>query len=184
MCKQSRILKSALRSEGDKMGIFARFRPEVDPVMTPQLALAGLLVAVSGSSPTGDELNFISSILMGPCPDHTMVDADTMRNLQMDGKRMIERSSIDDFLMKACAVLNEKQKLAILINLMDLCLVDGSVLEGERLVFEKVREAFHVSHETLRPYVDMLTLKNDPSIRPSVMAPHMVQAAEAFRSLV
>lgn len=166
------------------MGLFARFRSDAEPIMTPQFALAGLLVAVSGSSPSEAELKFLASILTGPAADRSLIDPAAVQEILLEARRSLERSSLAEFLDKALPVLNEKQKLAILINLMDLCLVDGSVLEGERLVFEQIREAFHVPFEKLRPYIDMLTLKNEPSIRPSVIAPHLVQAAEAFRSLV
>lgn len=166
------------------MGLFAKFRSESDPTMTPQLAFAGLLVAVSGSTLSEAELRFLGSILTGPAAEHSLVDPSAVQEILADARRLIERSSFDEFLVKATPVLSETQRLAVLINLMDLCLVDGSVLEGERLVFERIREAFRVPAEKLRPYVDMLTLKNDPSIRPSVIAPHLAQAAEAFRSLV
>ena len=67
---------------------------------------------------------------------------------------------------------------------MDLCVVENSLFDGERSVFDEIRESFSVSENELRPFEQMLILKNEASIRLNVIPESYNRAAEGYRSLV
>ena len=56
------------------------------------------------------------------------------------------------------------EKLAILVNLYDIILVDGVVKEGERDVFKKFQHAFEIDEKTARKIREFLMLRHDMSL--------------------
>jgi uncharacterized tellurite resistance protein B-like protein len=77
------------------------------------------------------------------------------------GSTYIRLTSLDRFLDEAPGILTEEQKLCILINLADISSADEVIEEQEDLLFERVRAAFGIAEETIRPYVKSILLKNN-----------------------
>jgi hypothetical protein len=166
------------------MRIFPKFRFADVENLNPQNILAGLLIAVKGQSAKEIELMHLSSNLAGPHSDSFMVEADDLRRLIQSSTRILRRLGLDTFIEQSNQMLTHRQKLAALVTIMDVCMVENSLLDGEKTVFDQVRKAFGISEDELRPYEEMLILKNESSIRLNVMPSSYYRAAEGFRSLV
>ncbi|MBC7662065.1 MAG: hypothetical protein H7249_20410 [Chitinophagaceae bacterium] len=165
------------------MRIFPKSRLEDDNALTPQCILAGLLLAVKGQTHSNDELMHLSSCLAGPSADNYMVRSDELKGLIQNSNRILSEMGLDAFLEQSSPLLTYKQKLATLLTIMDLCMVENSLLDGERDVFEQIRMGFGIAEDDLRPFEEMLILKNEASIRLNVMPTSYNRAAEGFRSL-
>lgn len=166
------------------MRIFPKFRFEEDQSLNPQILLAGLLLAVKGQTTSDVELMHISSNLAGPSNDSFMVRAADLRDLIHTAERQLSNVGLETFIERGSALLNDKQKLASLVTIMDVCMVENSLLEGERAVFDQIRDGFGISDDELRPFEEMLILKNDSSIRLNVLPNGYNRAAEGFQALV
>jgi uncharacterized tellurite resistance protein B-like protein len=166
------------------MRIFPKLRSEDDKTLTPQSILAGLILAVKGQDVNEVELMHLSSTLAGPSSDNFMVRAEDLKELVQMSERLLASTGVEDFIAQSAEILSEKQKLATLVTIMDLCMVENSLIDGEREVFEQIRSGFGVSEDDLRPFEELLILKNEPSIRLNVMPASYNRAAEGFRSLV
>ncbi|RYZ59276.1 MAG: hypothetical protein EOP07_04515 [Proteobacteria bacterium] len=166
------------------MRIFPKLRNEDDKTLTPQSILAGLILAVKGQDVNEVELMHLSSTLAGPSSDNFMVRAQDLKELVQMSERLLASTGLEEFIAQSAEILNEKQKLATLVTIMDLCMVENSLIDGEREVFDQIRNGFLVSEDDLRPFEELLILKNDPSIRLNVMPVAYNRAAEGFRSLV
>lgn len=165
------------------MRIFPKSRFTEEQNLNPQSILAGLLMAVRGQISSDEELMHLSSRVAGPHNDSFMVRADDLRKLLQGSERMIQAMGLDQFLVQANSMLSERQKLAALVTIMDVCLVENSLLDGEKSVFDKIRKAFGVSEDELRPFEEMLILKNESSIRLNVLPQSYNRAAEGFQAL-
>lgn len=166
------------------MRIFPKSRHEDDKSLTPQCILAGLLLAVKGKDVNEVELMHLSTTLAGPSSDNYMVRAQDLKELIQNSSRALAGLGLEAFITQSSALLSDKQKLATLVTIMDLCMVENSLIEGEKTVFDQIREGFSVSEDDLRPFEEMLILKNESSIRLNVLPASYYRAAEGFRSLV
>ncbi|MES2746712.1 MAG: hypothetical protein V4655_14865 [Bdellovibrionota bacterium] len=166
------------------MRIFPKFRFAEVEDLNPQNILAGLLLAVKGQAANEVELMHLSSNLAGPQSDNYMVKADDLKNLIQTSTRILENLGLDAFVEQASDILTDRQKLASLVTIMDVCMMENSLLEGEKAIFDKVRVGFGISEDELRPFEEMLILKNESSIRLNVLPSSYNRAAEGFRSLV
>lgn len=113
-----------------------------------------------------------------------MVRAQDLKELIQNSSRALAGLGLEAFITQSSALLSDKQKLATLVTIMDLCMVENSLIEGEKTVFDQIREGFSVSEDDLRPFEEMLILKNESSIRLNVLPASYYRAAEGFRSLV
>lgn len=68
------------------------------------------------------------------------------------------------FLGNAASVLNQEQKLAILINVGDLLLSDGIAEEDEQELFSMFLDGFGISEKDFQPYLQTIMLKHDRSL--------------------
>ncbi len=167
------------------MRIFPKLlRHEFAGEITPQLLFAALLVAVKGQEAHEVDGMHLSSMLSGPSSDSYMVKARELKDLIDDAVQALNSFGLDALLAKADSIMTNRQKLATIVSLVDLCGVENSVFDGDRSLFEKIRDSFGVSEDQLRPFEDMLTLKNDSSIRLNVIPQSHQRAAEGFRALV
>ncbi|RZA26966.1 MAG: hypothetical protein EOP10_01785 [Proteobacteria bacterium] len=166
------------------MRIFPKFRFAEVEDLNPQNILAGLLLAVKGQATNEVELMHLSSNLAGPQSDNYMVKADDLKRLIQTSTRILDNLGLDAFVEQASDILTDRQKLASLVTIMDVCMMENSLLEGEKAIFDKVREGFGISEDELRPFEEMLILKNESSIRLNVLPSSYNRAAEGFRSLV
>jgi uncharacterized tellurite resistance protein B-like protein len=71
---------------------------------------------------------------------------------------------LDQFLVDAPAMLNEAQKLCLLINVCDLLLADGRAEPSEQQLFHSMLNAFAVSQDSFKPYFDVILAKNNRSV--------------------
>ena len=70
----------------------------------------------------------------------------------------------DEFLAVAVPVLNETQRLSILLNMVDSALANTKAEREERDLIAKFQRAFGISDERFRPFFEVILLKNDQSI--------------------
>ncbi len=167
------------------MRIFPKSRHGGDEKsLTPQSILAGLLLAVKGNSVNEVELMHLSSTLAGPSTENYQVRANDLKELIQGADRLLGSLGLAEFISQSSALLSEKQKLATLVTIMDLCMMENSHLEGERAVFDQICTGFKMTVADLRPFEEMLILKNETSIRLNVLPESFNRAAEGFRSLV
>ncbi|NJK81164.1 MAG: TerB family tellurite resistance protein [Chloroflexaceae bacterium] len=73
----------------------------------------------------------------------------------------LNRTTIDQFLAEAPPLLNQEQKLCILINMLDAALADGDYAPQEKDIFVRTREAFAIAPDVLQPYIDCIHLKHN-----------------------
>jgi len=170
--------------KGAPMRIFPKSRHGDDKALTPQSILAGCLLAVKGSAVNDIELMHLSSTLAGPSSDNYQVRAQDLKELVQSADRLLGALGLGEFITQSANLLSEKQKLATLVTIMDLCMVENSLFEGEKSVFDQIRSGFNVSDDDLRPFAELLILKNEPSIRLNVLPDQFSSAAQGFRSLV
>ena len=68
------------------------------------------------------------------------------------------------FLADAAALLDNKQKLSLLVNMADSLMSDGKADEEEQLTFTDALVAFGLDSEGFKDYFEIIALKNDHSI--------------------
>lgn len=81
-------------------------------------------------------------------------------DLIMCAKEYLKDASLDRFLSEAPPILTNEQKLCILLNIFDASLADGTSAPEEQLLFRRFLEAFGVTLDQIRPYLEGLTIKN------------------------
>ena len=150
--------------------------------LSPQVIFAGLVMATKGSCPV--EARHVTQLLSGPIVDSQAVETSDVQQLLKLAEKRLHDMGFEHFVRAAAVRLDDKQKMAVLVNLMDLCVVENSLIDGEHGVFSAIREAFAVPEEALRPYMDMLELKNDNSLRLNTVPAQYKSAAAGFRALV
>ncbi len=75
-----------------------------------------------------------------------------------------EGKNVDAFLTELTNSLTPGQKTAIVINLYDVMLVDGSVAVGEKTVMQKFVNSMGLGRETMRVIREIIMIKNDTTI--------------------
>jgi hypothetical protein len=86
------------------------------------------------------------------------------RDLFHRAVQYVRTQKSDDFLMEATPILTERQRLTILLNMVDSALADSRAEPAERKLLEKFQKAFGISEERFRPYFEVILLKNDRGI--------------------
>ena len=136
------------------MGLFDMFKGDAAQQMTPKLAFASsLLYMMSSDGEVGaEEIGQLVAALGG---DRPLLDS---------ALKYARQNNVDAFLQQAAPVLTEPQKMCILANLCDSLLSDGSAAQAEQALFGRFLNAFGVSEEQFRPYLEVIALKNDRSV--------------------
>jgi hypothetical protein len=73
-------------------------------------------------------------------------------------------TNIDDFLASSAMLLNDAQKLCVLLNLADALLSDGNAAMQEKNLFDRFLKSWNVSEIDLKSSLDIIMRKNDHSI--------------------
>jgi uncharacterized membrane protein YebE (DUF533 family) len=63
-------------------------------------------------------------------------------------------------LERASPLLNDEQKLCVLLNMLDAAMVDGHIADEERALLHEFEESFGLSEDALSPHEQCLVLKN------------------------
>ena len=70
----------------------------------------------------------------------------------------------EQFLADAAALLNERQKLCLLINMADSLLSDGRAEQSEQQAFGKALSQFGMTEDGFKVYFETLAIKNNRSV--------------------
>ncbi len=135
------------------MGLFDVFKSE--PIkLTPRLTLAvGLIYMMAADGQIEEEeLGHIQSVVGNDV------------NLIQTAIKYVRSVKLDQFLVDAPALVNDAQKLCLLINVCDLLLSDGRADPTEQQLFHSMLNAFGVSQDTFKPYFDVILAKNNRSV--------------------
>ena len=135
------------------MGLFDVFKS--DPVkLTPRLALAvGLLyMMASDGQIESEEIGQLQSVVGGE------------QELINTAVKYLRSVKYEQFLTDAAAMLNERQKLCLLINMADSLLSDGRAEQSEQQAFGKALSQFGMSEDGFKVYFETLAIKNNRSV--------------------
>ncbi|MEO1273515.1 MAG: hypothetical protein AAFX99_35975 [Myxococcota bacterium] len=81
-----------------------------------------------------------------------------------DAMRYARETPVADFLTEATPILNRDQKLCLLANMLDVLFADGFADPSEQELFFTFCQAFRVSEEEYRPFVQMAIIKNNRAL--------------------
>ena len=74
------------------------------------------------------------------------------------------QKKVDSFLVDLSTTLTPGQKVAVIINMYDAMLVDGSVAVGEKKIMQKFVNSFEISRDTMKVIREIIMIKNDTTI--------------------
>ena len=135
------------------MGLFDMFKSAA-PKLNPRVALAaGLLYMMASDGQIGEEeIGQLQSVVGGD------------RALLEDGIKYIRAVSFDQYLQDAPAVLDDAQRLCLLVNACDSLLSDGTAAPQEQAMFGKLLAAMGFSEERFTPYFQAIAVKNNRTV--------------------
>ena len=135
------------------MGLFDVFKSE-PPKLSPRLALAvGLLyMMASDGEIEAEEIGQLQSVVGG---DQDLINS---------AVKYLRSVKYEQFLADAAALLNENQKLCLLINMADSLLSDGRAEQSEQQAFGKALSQFGMTEEGFKSYFETLSIKNNRSV--------------------
>jgi uncharacterized tellurite resistance protein B-like protein len=135
------------------MGLFDMFKSE-PPKLSPRMALAvGLLyMMASDGQIEEEEIGQLQSVVGGD------------RSLLETAVKYWRAVKFDQFLQAAPGVLNEAQRLCLLVNACDSLLADGVAAPQEQAMFGQLLNAMAVSEDQFRPYFQAIAVKNNRSV--------------------
>ena len=135
------------------MGLFDAFKSE-PPKLSPRLALAvGLLfMMASDGEIEAEEIGQLQSVVGR--------DQDLINN----AVKYLRSVKYEQFLTEAAALLNESQKLCLLINMADSLLSDGRAEQSEQQAFGKALTQFGMTEDGFKHYFETLAIKNNRSV--------------------
>lgn len=135
------------------MGLFDMFKSAA-PSLSPRVALAaGLLyMMASDGQISEEEIGQLQGVVGGD------------RALLEDGLKYIRAVSFDQYLQAVPAVLDDAQRLCLLVNACDSLLADGTAAPQEQAMFGKLLAAFDVGDEQFTPYFQTIAVKNNRTV--------------------
>jgi uncharacterized tellurite resistance protein B-like protein len=135
------------------MGLFDMFKSAA-PKLNPRVALAaGLLYMMASDGQIGEEeIGQLQSVVGGD------------RALLEDGLKYIRAVSFDQYLQDVPAVLDDAQRLCLLVNACDSLLSDGTAAPQEQAMFGKLLAAMGFSEERFTPYFQTIAVKNNRTV--------------------
>ncbi len=124
--------------------------PVPDDRLTPPMALVVALVCMrsAGSGSGRGDSGGLDACLDAP------------KVLQDAASRYAARVRLPDFLESAASLLDERQRLCVLLNVCDLMMRER-VTDTERSLFRRMRSAFGFEGRAFDPYLNLVLLKND-----------------------
>ena len=135
------------------MGLFDVFKSE-PPKLSPRLALAvGLLyMMASDGEIEAEEIGQLQSVVGG---DQDLINS---------AVKYLRSVKYEQFLTDAAALLNDHQKLCLLINMADSLLSDGRAEQSEQQAFGKALSQFGMTEEGFKSYFEALAIKNNRAV--------------------
>ena len=76
----------------------------------------------------------------------------------------VRDTPLDTFLKQAPSLLNDDQKLCVLLNTYDSLLSDGTSEPEELELFDKFLEAFNVKKEDISSHMEVIFIKNNTKL--------------------
>lgn len=133
------------------MGLFDMFKSSVE--LTPKVALcAGMIyMLASDGNIEQEEILYLNTIIN---------DEATINN----AVKYIKGKDIDTFLAEANGILDDRQKMVVIANMLDLLFSDGSASSEEQALFHKVLGAFGKTESDVANLFEVIILKNDKSL--------------------
>ena len=121
-----------------------------DLTLTPELALAaGMLYVVAADGHlTEAERNDLAKVI----PNDKLLDR---------GLDYCRRVPTTDFATACVALLDEDQRLCLMLNMVDAAMADGNIADEERELLANFQDAFGITADTLAPHLRTLACKND-----------------------
>lgn len=147
------------------MGLFDMFKGNSGPEMTPHLALACSLIYMIAADGVvePEEVGQLLSVI-GSGDSKGLGGATNSKALLETALKYTRSKGPDQFLSEAAPKLTDAQRMCILVNLCDSLLSDGDADPAEQALFLKFLNAFGVAEDRFRPYMEVLSLKNDRSV--------------------
>jgi uncharacterized tellurite resistance protein B-like protein len=135
------------------MGLFDAFK-SAPPALTPRLALAvGLLFMMAADGQVEEEeVGQLRSVVGGD------------KELIQTAVKYLRSVKYEQYLVDSAALLNEDQKLCLLINMADSLLSDGRAELSEQQTFSKALAQFGLSEDAFKPHFATIALKNNRAI--------------------
>lgn len=135
------------------MNLFDMFKGSNTP-LTPKQVLATSLLFMVAADGEVDEAE-LGQLMMALRGDRKSLEA---------AIKYVRNNPLDAFLAEAPQLLDEKQRLNVLVNLCDSLLADGHADRSEQALFGRFLQAFQVSEDQFRPYFNAIVVKNDMSV--------------------
>lgn len=132
-----------------------------ETAMTPQLAIAAALiycVLARSRSRSGD----LTGLMHRLAEDIPGIGESPTDAYALIGRALayVERTPIAVFAREAAEVLDETQRLCVLLNMADHSVADGRLDPRERDFLREVQAAFALPDTRVRPYFEAIALKN------------------------
>ncbi len=137
-----------------------------DLEMTPYLAfiIALLYTAEADGEAEESEIRHLMEFVGRIGSDGVQSIGDEQHHLVAVALAYVENNEPEAFLAQAKPVLNMKQRLFILLNMLENALADGEAEPGEEELIQKFQESFEISDAVLEPYFKAIFRKNDKSV--------------------
>jgi uncharacterized tellurite resistance protein B-like protein len=129
--------------------------------LTPATALVAALAYTASADQTLQETERVRlrNILQGRSFHGQSPD-----ELLTQGVHYANATPLPTFLAEAARLLNDKQKLCVIMNVADVAFADETVSDEEDNLFEQFMQAFGIQQEQIESYVRGMMIKNDLSV--------------------
>lgn len=136
------------------MGIFDKLAGVKEAQLTPKAALALAAMTIIGidGAIEEEELDALKKIVRG---DGVAFE---------QAYKVYKDRSIQECVQLVGKALDEKQKVAVIANLLDIAMADGMLAGAEKDLMMLYVDSFKISEDILNDIVDMIAIKNDFSI--------------------
>lgn len=94
---------------------------------------------------------------------HILGFADS-RQAYDDGRLALRKVGVDVLFKRLGTMLNDKQAVCLLANLMEVGMADGKLMGVERILLERIRETVKIDEDTFETIYSALMIKNNLSV--------------------
>lgn len=136
------------------MGIFDKLSGSKDIQLTPKgaLALAAMTMIGIDGAIEDEEVDTLRRVVRG---DGNAFD---------QAYKVYKDKSIQECVQLVSKSLDDKQKVAVITNLLDIAMADGMLAGAEKDLMMLYLDSLKVSEEIVKDIVDVIAVKNDFSI--------------------
>ena len=136
------------------MGIFDKLTEGKEVQLTPKAALALAAMTMIGidGAIEEEEVDTLKRIVRG---DGVAFD---------QAYKVYKDKPIQECIQLVGKAIDEKQKVAIIANLLDIAMADGLLAGAEKELMMLYLDSFKISEEIVKDIVDVIAVKNDFSI--------------------